>query len=395
MSSKFPNKVLMIDHDQMVMNQVETMLSKKQIPVVKAPNWEQALYHYNQNKIDLVISEMTLDGMPGTILVQKFRNHEVPSKRNPAIIITTSGPLDGQDSNLIKEFGDITLLKKPIKEATIIGLIAKAMEEAAQRNKVHELRINVLDPLLEKGQSEKAVQIAEKNLLPGGARSLFLASEVFEKAEHLERSLEITGKLLQDDSKNLSYINQLGRLKMKTGDFSDAKKYYEMADQLAPDNLERLEQMAAMYLKMKLPEQSIEKYKKLLEHSPEDPQLKYRFFQDLQDAGFEKQAQEFCKETTSALELIRHFNNRGVMFSKEGNYIDAIDEYEKARKLIPESKELYRILYNMAIAHINLKSKDHVQEADKILREVLTLKPDYQKASDKLKITENYLKKSA
>ncbi|SMF56593.1 response regulator [Pseudobacteriovorax antillogorgiicola] len=393
--SKFPSKILIIDHDQTVMNQIESMLDRRKIPVVKAPNWEQAIYHYNQNKIDLVMSEKNLEGLPGSVLIQKFRNHDVPSKRNPGMIITQATPVSSEDTNIMKELGEIVLVKKPIKEATLLSLIAKAMEEASQRASIHELKINVLDPLWERGETDKAVAVADQKLVNGGPKSRFLASEVFEHAEDYQRSLDITSKLLKDDPKNLSYINQLARLRMRTCNYEDAKKYYEMADKLAPDNLERLQRMADMYLEMRLPQKSIEKYRDLIKFNPEDPDLKFKFFQNLQDAGFEKEAQDFCEETTGAKELIRHFNNRGVMFAKEGNYLDAIDEYEKAKRLMPHARELYRILYNLAIAHINLKSKDHITKADKILHEVIQLKPDYDKAHDKLKLTQKYLNKSA
>ena len=389
----FPSKILLIDQDQTVLNRVESILQKQKIPVIKALSWEQAIYHYNQNRVDLVICQKNLDQQPASLIVQKFRNHEVASKRNPAFIVTQSTAMTAEETHIFRELGEIVTINKPIKEATLLSFLSRAMEEAAMRTKLHTIKIDIIDPLIESGDFEKASSIAEGKLLQGSSKSRFLASYVFEEAEKYERSLDTTGKLHQEDSNNLSYINQLARLKMKTGNFDEAKEYFEKADELAPFNIHRLEDMAALYLEMKAPEKSIEKYKDLIKFNPEDPSLKYQFFQNLQDAGFEKEAQEFCKETTGAMELIRHFNNRGVMLSKEGKFIDAIDEYDKACKLIPNSKELYRILYNKAISHINLKTKHHVEMAEELLLKVLELKPDYQKAKDKIAITSKALKK--
>ena len=115
--------------------------------------------------------------------------------------------------------------------------------------------------------------------------------------DEYQKSLDITSKLHKNAPKNLTYINQLGRLKMKTGDFDEAKKFYEAADKLAPDNLERLQKMADLYLQLKLPEKSMEKYRALIKHNPDDPALKFKFLQNLQDAGFEEEAKAFCEET--------------------------------------------------------------------------------------------------
>ena len=156
------------------MNQVEAMLQKRKIPCLKAPNWEQAIYHYNQNRIDLVLADKNLDGMPGTTLIQKFRNHEVASKRNPAIILAQSSPMNPETEQLLKELGEVQLINKPIKEPSLISIIAKAMEENFQKSKIHELKINILDPMIADGDFEKAKEICEKKLLPGGPQASFL-----------------------------------------------------------------------------------------------------------------------------------------------------------------------------------------------------------------------------
>lgn len=392
---KLPSKILIIDRDETVLNHVERMLSKLKINVLKARDWEQGIYHFNQNRIDLVIAEKNLNEISGPVLIQKFRHHEVPSKRNTGVLIIQSDPLSKPDELLLKELGDVKVITKPLKEPTLVASIMKSMEGVYARTQVHELKINVLDPLIRKGNAEKAADIAEKKLMDGGPSGMFAASEVLESAERYDRSIEITSALIQEYPKNLKYLNQLARLKMKTGNLKESQRYYEMVDKLAPENLERIEQMAHLYLEMKLPEKSIEKFKTLIKHNPEDPALKFEYFEKLQEAGFEAEAQQFCQETTSAKELVRHFNNKGVLLSKQEKYAEAIAEYDRARRLMPNSKHLYLILYNMAIAHINLKSKDNIEKAHEILEELVILKPDYQKAHEKLALTQKYLKKPA
>ena len=333
--SKLPKKVLIIDQDQTETNRITSILSKHSIPVITATNWEQAIYHYNQNKIDMVICQNNLDAQPAPLVIQKFRGHEVPSKRNPGFIITHSKALEAGETQLLAELGEIVTVPKPIKEATLISLVTKAMIAAEGRWKLHRVQVDLIDPLLAKKKFDKACEFAETKLMDVGSKGQFAASHVFEEAENFKKAINVTSKLHQEDPKNLNYVNHLARLKMKTGDLQDASKLYEKADRLAPDNLARLEEMATLYLELNAPDKSIEKYKQLITHNPEEPDLKYDFFERLQNAGFEKEAQRFCAETTGAMELIRHFNNKGVMYSKAKSLSMPLTNTRKPEDLSP------------------------------------------------------------
>lgn len=387
-----PGKVLIIDPDESLGNQVEGILSSHQIPCKKANEFSKGVYFYNNERTDLCIISKMVDTIPASILIQKFRSHEMASKCNPAFIILSQSAAD-RDLAYFRELGGIVVLAKPVKEPTLLSGIAKAMEEAIGREQLLKLRHEVIDPLLKKKDFASAVKIAEEKLLKGGPKHRFYASEIMELTEDFRKSLDITSELHKKDERNIQYINQLGRLNLKLGELSAAQKFYEKADELAPNHLERMAQMAELYLEMRLPDKSIEKYRKLIEFNPEKPDLKFEFFEALQKRGFEKEAISFCKENTGALELIRHYNNKGVMFSRAGEHVKAIKEYDKARRLIPKSKETYRVLYNMAIAHINQKTHAHLLEAEALLQESLKIKPDYEKGREKLELVQKHIRK--
>ena len=117
-------------------------------------------------------------------------------------------------------------------------------------------------------------------------------------------------------------------------------------------------------------------------------------YKELLNSGDKHTAQQFCQTTSSPLELVRYYNNRGVLLAKNEQYQEAIDEYEIAENLMPKSKELYRILYNNAISHINLKSQSSIEKAHKLLQRCLKLKPDYEKARTRIVTTTKYLEKN-
>lgn len=375
MSSNLPNRVLIIDDDQMVLNQVETMLSSYKIQSEKANNLETALYLFNTKKFDAVIIEMEFEELPGTVITQKFRESEFDIKKDIPIIISSGIQRDGHQSALMSEIGDVTLLSKPIQTGKLLSALNSCTSVASNRAKLSHVLTKVIEPLQKQGKHEKAMNVAKSKLIDLDHKGKFETALIMEKAGEIDEAVQALKELSSDDSNNMRYINALARMYMSLGDLEKAKLYYEKADKIAPDNLARITEMAGLYLSLKEPVKSIEKYTRLLELHPEKPDMKFEIYQELFEGGFEQHARDLCKQTSTPLELIRHFNNKGVMLSKESKFEEAIAEYQKARNLIPESKQLYRILYNMAIGHMNLKTKPHIEKAHELLLEVLSLDP--------------------
>lgn len=387
MSNNLPSKILVIDDDQMVVNQAEQLLKNFKVQVEKATNLETTLYMFNQKKYDAVIIEMEFEELPGTVITQKFRSSEYSNKKNTPIVISTGIQRNAGETALITELGDITLIPKPFQIASLLSALSKSLVTGLNRATMDEAINKVIGPLQSQGKHEKAISIAKAKLLPMGSKGKYETALIMEKAGEYEQAIALLSELTEAEPNNMKYVNALARMYTATGNLTKARHYYERADDMAPDNLARLTEMAGLYLALKEPEKSVEKYSKILSLNPDQPELKFKVYQELFEGGFESHAQELCKQTSTPLELIRHFNNKGVMLSKEKEFEQAIAEYQKARNLIPQSKELYRILYNMAIAHINLKTKENITSAHDLLNEVLTLNPTYDKAKEKLEIT--------
>jgi tetratricopeptide (TPR) repeat protein len=392
MSENLPSKILIIDDDQTILNQIELMLKPYKIHVEKAKNLDTALYLFNQKRYDAIIVEMEFEDLPGTVIVQKFRDSDYEGKRLTPMIISTGQSKNNAESALITELGDILTVNKPFQVGALLSILNKAVALGATVSRLDEVLNKIIRPLQNKGKHDKAIKIATSRLIPLGARGRYETSLILENAGDTDNAIKLLEDLSEAEPKNMKYINSLARIHTKNGDLNQAKIYYEQADEIAPDNLDRLNDMASLYMALHEPEKTVEKYSRILELTPEQGDLKFDLYQKLFDGGFEQHARDLCKATSTPTELIRHFNNKGVLLSKEQNFSDAISEYQKAKNLIPQSKDLYRILYNMAIAHINLKTKDDITAAHNLLKEVLLLKPDYSKAKDKLALTEKVLK---
>lgn len=387
-----PQKILVVDNDMGILNAVTNGLIPYKINVIIAKDWESALYQFNTNKTDLCLISLELENLPGTALVQKWRNHENETKRSFACILSSSQQTTAMDHALLKELGDISVIQKPIQIPKLLSLMAQAMNLKNRRQQLIKIRSQLIDPLLQQERYEEAARMAGQKLEPLGDRGVFASSQIHIDAGKYERAKTLLKQLSQQDSGNISYHNELGRLYLMSGQLKEAQASYEAADKVAPGHLQRIRDMAHMYLQLNKPEESVKKFGDLIRLNPEQPDIKFDIYQDIMDAGFTQHAQDFCKQTSTPKELIRHFNNKGVMYSRQEEYNNAIDEYQKAARLIPGHKEIYRILYNMALAHINLKHPEHLKQAHLLLEQCLELKPDFEKAKEKMAITSKYIK---
>ena len=104
---------------------------------------------------------------------------------------------------------------------------------------------------------------------------------------------------------------------------------------------------------------------------------------------------QFGKETAKPMEIVRHYNNKGVMLSKDGNVAQALIEYNRALRFYPQFKENFRIYYNVALAHLQIKTKEAYLEAQRQLKHCLELSPEFDKAKKTLEQVDAALNKKA
>ena len=210
--------------------------------------------------------------------------------------------------------------------------------------------------------------------------------DLYEKADRLDDARMIITPLLERDPNNIALLNAMGRILLRQGKFDDAKPFMEKADQLAPQNVDRLGRMAEMYMELKEPDQTVDKYKEILSLMPDSPERKFEMFGRLFDNGFDEQAVNFGKECANPMEIVRHYNNKGVIFSRDKKTDDALSEYKRALQFYPTFKENYRIYFNIALANMQNKSRESYEIAEKNLTKCLELAPDFEKAQKALEM---------
>lgn len=390
-TSNLPAKVLVIDDDLSVAQAMDEPLSRYSIKVEKASNLETALYLFNTQRYDVVLVEIEFAPLSGLALVQKWRAHEVAEKRCTAFVMLSGNMSLGNNEGLIRELGDLEVLNKPFSTVQVLPYLSRGLATKKRLLAYMELKNKVLNYYEKSKDFDKAAEQVQKRLPELGPKGLMMMYDLYEKGNRLEDALAIVAPMSDRDPTNISLLNAKGRLLMRLGRYPEAKECLARSDQLAPQNIERLNELATAYLHLKDPGNTVKSFKEILKLSPENEDVKFEMFSKLYDHGFDEQAVNFGKETTKPMEIVRHYNNKGVMMSKDGHSADALVEYNRALKFYPQFKENYRIFFNIALANLQNKSREGYEAALKNLQQCLRIEPGFEKAKNILESVEKAL----
>lgn len=380
--NNLPSKILIIDADRSVGQGLKPHLEKYNIKVDTAGDLSSGLYLYSQNIYPVVLVELGFEELPGLVLIQRWRQHENPDKRNAGFILIAGNRNNENlgEKKLIDELEDLELIYKPLTPIQLLPLLSKAMQTRSRRLKYGEIAAKALQLAAKPDTMSAALDLIKLSAKDLGHRAPDLAREVHETQQQYQEALEVVDGVLVQRPDSLNAMNHKGRLLLKLGRSEEALKAMELADKQAPQNVQRINELAMAYLRTNRPDLSVEKMKEIIKYHPDQPDIKFDMFAKLQEFGYDQHAVALCKETTAPLEVVRHYNNKGVALAKSGNTDGAIMEYERALRFYPSFKENYRILYNIALAHLSYKTRSHYEIAIDYVDKCLQLNPRFEKA---------------
>lgn len=124
MASK--KQILLVDDDYHVRNVLKLFLERHGYRISEAPNGYEAIESCRSNKFDLVIADIYMPGMDGLKFIEILREFSPKT-----VIIAISG---GESCHFFKSSlqlntalhkGAVLSLKKPVKEAELLGVVKK------------------------------------------------------------------------------------------------------------------------------------------------------------------------------------------------------------------------------------------------------------------------------
>lgn len=379
-----PNKVLMVDSDTTTGKRVEEQLGKLGIQLISAVDLNTAMYRFNSEFFRVALIDSSFRDLEPMTLIQKWRAHEVQEKRTCGFLVMTGDGTSKTSQALLEEIGGVETVKKPLNPATLFGLIVKAYGNHKTAEAKRKLSFDILTTLVAKGRFDDAIKAITMRRQDLGDEYYELATEIYEKAGKLDEAIKVAEKVPDGVMAPMRRVNMKARLYLKAGRMDESRKCFEEADKMAPNQIDRINDMAEMYMQMKLPDAAVARFKQLMKANPENPDYKFDVLQKLEDAGFPDHADNFCRETTAPKEVVRFYNNHGVILAKEEKLGEALKQYDMALRFFPKSKDNFRIYYNVALAQLKLKTPEAREKAIVALKKTLELNPEFDKAKETL-----------
>jgi len=380
---KLPTRILVIDSDVSAYNQLVSQIENYPVSTMWARDVETAMYLHETQNFDAAIVQREFEKLPGLAVVQKLRNQEEGKGRYTGMIISTGDRLDKDEKSLYSELGDMEMVSKPYQAVKVIPVFHKT----ALKKERHESLIKSYDEAIKKtlyeGDTvERTEKLITRHLSSSKSRAVSALISFYMNTANYERGLVVTRTLLKGRPADISLLNAQSKFLLKLGRNEDALKVMKVCDSVAPGNIERIERMVDAYLETKQPEKSIEKMRELTALHPEQPDFKFQMFNKLFDHGYDEHCYDYCRDTTTPKDVLKYFNNRGVLFSRQGRHKHAISLYRKALNIYPDFPGNYRIYYNIALAILKSDEKNRKQSAMTELNKCLALNPTFEKARD-------------
>ena len=381
-ANHYPNKILVVDSDRTIGKSLGVALEKYKIKTDIACDRETALYLFNQNIYPVVVIEVAFPDLPGLVMLQKFRANPDRQKSACGAILLEGGAGDrsAKKLKLIEEMHNIQSTSKPLKAIKILSMLMKANVSRDAQLRSDELHDSIYKLSKSAKGAERAIELAKASVGKMGMKSLDVVIDILSDLDRWDEALEFVNEHLAKSPKNPKLLNEKSKILLKQGKSREALKIMEVLDQEAPNNIDRINSMAQLYLEVRQPDHSVEKMREMIDFHPEDENLKFSLFSKLSEMGYDEHANKLCRDTASPIEVVRHYNNKGVALSKEGNIEGAIIEYERSLKFFPNFKQNFKIMYNLALALTSFKTVDQHTNALEHLENCLSLSPSYEKS---------------
>jgi DNA-binding NtrC family response regulator len=195
-------KILVIDDTKNIKMMIGKILSTEGYQVDLAENGHEGLVLFNNTEYDLVLLDIRMPHMNGTEVLKLIKEN----KPDTSVIIITAYPTIKNAVDCIK-LGAVDYLRKPFSAEKIKHVVEKIIERdnlTSLNTDSYELAIEYAKKCINKRNFDEAINFLKKavSIKIDGAEPFNLLGNVFELRE----------------------------------DFSDAKKYYNIALQFEPEN---------------------------------------------------------------------------------------------------------------------------------------------------------------
>ncbi|RZA18463.1 MAG: hypothetical protein EOP10_21070, partial [Proteobacteria bacterium] len=186
-----------------------------------------------------------------------------------------------------------------------------------------------------------------------GHKQLVRGELAYAKAEY-EKARDFCVEAMKNGGESILVLNLLGKTMLQLRVLDTALKCFERAQKLAPQNIERLCQMAEIHAELDHTEEA----DALLEKVDDIDKTGDKADESRAKIALAKGDPNSAKSIMSSLDsidsVISYMNNRAIAMARCGMVGEGIDQYRKTIDSIPDNQPEMKsiVLYNLALAYL-------------------------------------------
>ena len=277
-------------------------------------------------------------------------------------IICLSPEVSNHMTAFAMESGADNMIVKPISMNSLMQKIASTV----QPNNLRKL-VSKCENLIDSGDNDQATKLVEQ--IFARKKNSSIGSMLLGDIARIEKRYSQAEKHYLDASKQaelfLTPLKRLSRLYEETGHQDNLLACLEKLDRLSPMNFERKIELGKIHIEKNDPDKAQQFFDDALatvKHHMTDRvssvhmEIGKSYEQVNPEAGYEHMNQALeMKKSCMSKEDVWMFNEMGRNLRSRGLWEQAIEQYEKARKVAPDDPQ---ILYNMGMAYAQGKRFD-------------------------------------
>ena len=151
-------KVLLIDSDISAFKALENKLKQQKIDLFYAGDLQTALYRFEKQYFDVIITDANFPELDGLAIIQKFQSHDSLDKRNFWSLLTISKAITKEQKLLLEELGGISRIQKPFNQTSFASMVKKAHNSQIRRSLAQKVRTSILNQYKKTGDISEALE---------------------------------------------------------------------------------------------------------------------------------------------------------------------------------------------------------------------------------------------
>lgn len=356
-------KCLIVDSDETSRKQTEQILNDIGVSSIESfeDGKEAAKWLKDNDEPSVILHEWKLPGLPGPYFIQRVR------KQYPTMpLITISSLIKPEDSSLLSEFGVTAHIKKPFVKEMFIKQLIHAIQQDRIPTESNGIERKIRQ-LLKTGNTAKLkpmlVKYLQNDNIPQN-RKLSIEAEYLFYTKDYEQAQTKTLLAIKHNGSSIHLLDLLGKILMKLGDYESALKCFEKAQNISPQNLDRICGIAEANHELgkeKEADAALDTAKKL---DAENETVANTEAQIAIERGNTDRASQVMGRLDSLSHILGHMNNKAVALTLSDKQDDGIDLYIKTIASIPDNKKepKSKVLYNLALAYAKVGDLQHALE---------------------------------